>query len=115
MIDGVIAWSGLSESQYRKPGGRMLKVVESMHGVEMYKSILAGDKLTDTLAGKTCGVGLPIQALNGHGISELNKYRRITATSDVPIDWIYHEDSYTSAALVKDLRKFKNLFRHKIN
>lgn len=106
MVDGIIAWGGASESEFRKPNGKMLKIIECLFNVDMTRSILIGDKLTDILAGKACNIGMLVQVAAGHGKTEIRKYTNKRENLIHGTSMLYHEDTDTSAVFVRDLSNF---------
>lgn len=109
IIDGVIAWGGLSDSDFRKPGNRMLKVFESMFAVNMSESILIGDKLSDLIAGSASGLGLLVHVMTGHGASELAKFEETPKSLPSKFKYLKHEPSNTQAVSINDLSEFGEL------
>ncbi|PJZ70287.1 D,D-heptose 1,7-bisphosphate phosphatase [Leptospira perolatii] len=65
-IDGIGKYK--VDSYYRKPNPGMLLRVRDRYGVDLEKSILVGDKMTDIEAGASCGVNLNL-LLSDHNIN----------------------------------------------
>lgn len=54
--------------EFRKPGTKMLETIQSRHNIDMEKSILIGDKISDIHAANNAGVGRAFLVKSGHPI-----------------------------------------------
>ena len=58
-VDGVVPELAI-ESKLRKPNPGMLLLAQQEHGLDMAKSIMVGDKVSDIEAGQRAKVGLTV-------------------------------------------------------
>ena len=63
----------LNSSNWRKPNPFMLKEAAKKFGIDLKKSILVGDRISDLQAGNRGGVGNLIHVETGHGKKEKEK------------------------------------------
>ena len=72
-LDGIYA-NGFSENtkdaEWRKPSEGMLLRASKDLNIDLDKSILCGDRLSDLIAGQKAGLNALIHVLTGHGIKE---------------------------------------------
>lgn len=54
--------------EFRKPGTKMLEVIKSRYNVDMDKSILIGDKISDIHSANRAGIGQAFLVKSGHPI-----------------------------------------------
>jgi D-glycero-D-manno-heptose 1,7-bisphosphate phosphatase len=54
----------------RKPGPGMLLRAAKEHGLDVSRSVMVGDMLSDVLAGKNAGVAASIHVKTGHGMTQ---------------------------------------------
>ena len=57
-----------TKCEFRKPGTKMLEAIKSRHNVDMNKSILIGDKISDIRSANSSGVGQAFLVKSGHPI-----------------------------------------------
>lgn len=61
------------ECECRKPNPGMILEAQKELDVDLSRSIIVGDKVSDILAGDAAGVGLSVLVNSGHPLSEENK------------------------------------------
>ena len=76
-IDAIYANSNLpqnnSQKSWRKPSPFMILEAAEEFNIDLDKSILIGDRLTDLLAAKNAGIKKIFHVLTGHGFEERQK------------------------------------------
>tara|TARA_Y100001968_G_C19440446_1_gene762244 strand:+ start:2767 stop:3333 length:567 start_codon:yes stop_codon:yes gene_type:complete len=64
-------------SNFRKPNPGMILKAELEHNIDLKKSILIGDKMSDVEAGIRAGIGISILVRSGHKLDPKTKYKYI--------------------------------------
>ena len=63
----------LSKDSWRKPNPNMILNATSRFNIDLKKSILIGDRLTDLMSANNSGIITSVHVLTGHGNKERNK------------------------------------------
>jgi len=81
------------ECNCRKPSPGMIQCAAADHDVDLFHSILIGDKLSDIQAARAAGVGTTIIVSSGHAFSEEAKHLADQCLPDLlaAAHWIKHQ------------------------
>ena len=90
-----------NKSSWRKPNPNMIIQASKDLKIDLEKSILIGDRLTDLQAGFTSGVKNLVHVLTGHGIKE-----REDVINHFKITGLNKNDKKSSLFLIKNLLEF---------